>query len=605
MSFIQRLSSEYAYLTGSLRALGKSGSVSKDRTRTVREFFEDLAARYADRLALVSDRESLTYGQLNAQANRYARWARGLGLGKGDTVALFMPNRPEFIACWAGVARMGGATALVNTNLVGSSLAHCIGIVNARAVIVDASLAQAFATARGSIDPSVKLFVHGEIESGPGADLPRIDQLLAGFSTANLPASDRVALTIDDKCLYIYTSGTTGMPKAAIINQSRTLRIMLGFSGATGARESDIMYVTLPLYHATGGLCATGAVFAVGGTAVLRDKFSARQFWEDARSRRCTMFVYVGELCRYLMAAPPSPQDRDHQLRMCFGNGLRPDIFEAFSKRFGLPHILEFYAATEGNISLFNFDSRAGSVGRIPKWAERRFRVKIVSLDPETDMPRRGRDGFCIECAPGESGEIVGQILDDPKFPTNRFEGYADGEATSKKILRDAFSKGDAWFRSGDLLKKDAQGYFYFVDRIGDTFRWKGENVSTTEVADALTGFAGVRDATVYGIAVPGYEGRAGMAALVVDDPASFDFEGLRRWIDGHLPDYARPVFLRFQDHLDVTGTFKQRKTGLMAEGFDPGQTSDRLFFGAPKTSSFAPIDAALFEKITSGTQRL
>ena len=359
------------------------------------------------------------------------------------------------------------------------------------------------------------------------------------------------------------------MPKAARITHSRLQRMIYGFSAAMNAKASDRMYQCLPMYHSTGGVLAVGAVLTVGGSCFIRERFSATDFWTDIVRHQCTMFVYVGELCRYLLNAPPGSNDRAHRIRLCFGNGLRPDIFTAFRDRFGIKQIMEFYGASEGNIALFNLDSHPGAVGRIPSWAKKSFPIKIVAYDVEQNLDKRNAEGRCIECAPDEVGEALGEILDDPSKPASRFDGYADAGATKSKTLRDVFGAGDAWFRTGDLMRRDAAGYYYFVDRIGDTFRWKGENVSTTEVAEAIATFPGVREANVYGVAVPGYEGRAGMAALVVDGAPDFDLPGLRAHIATHLPTYARPVFLRFRRDLEMTSTFKQKKTELVAEGFD------------------------------------
>ncbi len=600
MGLVATLRTEIAYLRGSLRALKRTKVIAANPTTTIRDLSESLAERYAGRVALVSERESLTYRDWNARANRYARWFASIGLQKGDVIALLMPNRPEYMCVWLGIAKAGGVTALINTNLTGTSLAHCINVVSAKAMIVEASMAALLETARPLLTSDIRIFAHGE-----GSAHPRVDTAVDALSDANLPASERVPLTVDDKCLYIYTSGTTGLPKAANINHYRVQLAMHGFSGATGAQASDRMYDCLPMYHTVGGVVAPGSVLTVGGTCVIREKFSAREFWTDIVKHQCTMFAYVGELCRYLVHAPPGPDDRRHAIRLCVGNGLRPDVFEAFRDRFGLPHILEFYAATEGNCSLFNFDSKAGAVGRIPKWAEKKFIIKIVRFDVETGQPVRDAQGFCIECAPDEVGEMVGEILNDPARPSARFEGYADKAATEKKILRDVRAKGDAWFRTGDLLKKDANRYFYFIDRIGDTFRWKGENVSTTEVSEAITSFPGIAEATVYGVTVPGADGRAGMVAVVRDPVVPFDLAAFPAHLAAHLPDYARPLFLRFQEQLEITGTFKQRKVELVKDGFDPARVKDPLYVYDARARLFTAVGPAEFADIASGATRV
>ena len=605
MSILGRISSEWAYVRGALRALRRTTPIAGNPARTVRELFDDLAREHGERPALISDREMLTYAELNARANRYARWARAMGIRKGDVVALLMPNRPEFLCIWLGIAKAGGITALLNTNLPGSSLAHCINVVSARAVIVDASLLSPFSEARRALSDDMQIFLHGGDEREGAIAWPRLDRDIDAYSGETLTDDERLPLTINDRCLYIYTSGTTGMPKAANMNHYRVQLAMHGFSGTTGATRDDRMYDCLPMYHTVGGLCATGAVLTVGGCCFIREKFSAREFWQEIIRNDCTMFAYIGELCRYLLAAAPTQHDTSHRIRLCFGNGLRPDVFTAFRDRVHLPHILEFYAATEGNVTIFNFDSKPGAVGRIPKWMERKFVVRIVRFDVESETPVRGADGRCLECAPDDIGEALGQILNDPSKPANRFEGYADKEASETKILRDVFTPGDAWFRSGDLMRKDALGYFYFIDRIGDTFRWKGENVSTTEVSEVVTGFHGVKEATVYGVQVPGMEGRAGMVAVVPESAPNFDLTAFRAHLCAHLPDYARPLFLRFQDHLEITATFKQRKVDLVAEGFDPVRIRDPIFFNDPQRGAFEPIDEVLYQNFLGGKVRL
>jgi fatty-acyl-CoA synthase len=368
-------------------------------------------------------------------------------------------------------------------------------------------------------------------------------------------------------------------------------------------RPTDRMYDALPMYHTNGGVVATGATLVRGGSVVIREKFSAREFWDDVVKWDCTLFFYIGELCRYLANSPPSPNETKHRIRLCCGNGLRPDVWPQFARRFRIPQILEFYAATEGNVSTFNFESKPGSVGRIPWFLAHRFPTKIVKFDVEKEQPVRNALGFCVEAEPNEPGEAIGRILNDPSKPASRFEGYATKAETEKKILRDVFEKGDVWFRTGDLLRQDEQGYFYFVDRIGDTFRWKGENVSTSEVAEAITLFPGVPEANVYGVTVPGRDGRAGMAALVVD--GDIDLKTFRKHLMDRLPEYARPLFLRIREEMDVTGTFKQRKLDLVREGFDPSASRDAIFFDDAQAGSFVRLEKSLYDRIVAGAVRV
>jgi len=368
-------------------------------------------------------------------------------------------------------------------------------------------------------------------------------------------------------------------------------------------RANDRLYDCLPLYHTAGGVAAAGAVLIRGGSVVIRDKFSVHEFWDDIARWDCTCFQYIGEMCRYLVNSPPHPGERSHRLRLACGNGLRLDIWRRFKQRFQIPQIIEFYAATEGNVTLFNFDGKEGSVGRLPWWLAHRFPIKVVRFDAERQQPLRNAEGFCTECKVNEPGEVIGRIVRDASRPGARFEGYASAADTDRKLLRDVFKRGDTWFRTGDLMRKDKRGYFYFVDRIGDTFRWKGENVSTTEVELALARFAGILEANVYGVQIEGHDGRAGMAAVVAKNNLNLSL--LRDHLAQALPEYARPLFLRIRGDMDVTTTFKQKKVDVVKDGFDPGRVADPIYFNDPQKKAFVRLDAGLYRDINAGRIRL
>jgi fatty-acyl-CoA synthase len=502
----------------------------------------------------------------------------------------------EYLPAWYGLSKVGVVSALINNQLTGQALAHCLTLAGAHEVIVDAETSPALQDVLGDLEHTPRLWSLDSPLPGEG-DLAAD---LAGRSADPPPAAIREGLKAGDTALLIYTSGTTGLPKAARVTHVRVQLYMRGFAGATGARPDDRIYVALPLYHATGGLCGMGAALLNGACVVLRAKFSATQFWEDIRREGCTQFVYIGELCRYLANQPPHPDERSHQLRLAFGNGLRPDVWDKVTGRFGVPRVLEFYGSTEGNVSMFNFDGRAGAIGRIPRPLKQRFNARIVRFDYETEAPLRGADGYCTEADAGEAGECLGRI--DSADPRAEFTGYLDPTASEKKVLRNVFAPGDAWFRTGDLLRQDADGYVYFVDRVGDTFRWKGENVSTAEVALRLQAVPGVVEANVYGVEVPGADGRAGMAALVTGE--AFDLGILAARIAADLPEYARPAFLRLQPEMAVTGTFKQRKVDLVAEGFDPKKVQAPMFHRSGD-GGYRPLDAAAHEGIVSGRIRI
>jgi len=597
MGFWARVKREGRFLRGLLRTLKRVKSVRPDSKDLVCDDIEAAVDRFGSRTAIAFEGKTLTYDQLDALANRYANWARGRGIKRGDTVALFMPNRLEYLAVWYGFSKVGIATALINNNLTGSALAHSLNICSATHVIVDAETAVLFAAVRELLLRPMTEWTVGGGASRPDRDL---DQTLRGVSALRPDRMGaRGGLVARDTALYIFTSGTTGLPKAAKVTHMRAQLYMRGFAAATEARADDRIYVVLPLYHATGGLCAVGAALLNGAAVVLKRKFSSSQFWDDVVQERCTMFVYIGELCRYLVTQPERPEERMHKLRLAFGNGLRPDVWERMVQRFRIPRILEFYGATEGNVSILNFDGKTGAVGRIPKYVRSRFNVRLVRFDVETEEPMRGPNGLCMECRPGEIGEALGKIGSEAR---TAYAGYADKAASNSKILRDVFARGDAWFRTGDLLRQDDEGYFYFVDRIGDTFRWKGENVATTEVAGRLDEAPGVLESNVYGVHVPEADGRAGMAALVVDE--SFDPAVFGKFVEEHLPTYAQPVFLRLQPQIEVTGTFKHRKADLVADGFDPKKTKARVYVKLPG-KGYVKLTPSVLAKVEAGEVRL
>jgi fatty-acyl-CoA synthase len=488
---------------------------------------------------------------------------------------------------------VGVVVALLNTNLTGEVLAHSINIVSPRHIIVAASLTPAIKDARKHLPGWAQIWVHGADDS----EFPRLDEAIASVSGTPLAVEEQPPPTLNDRALYIYTSGTTGLPKAANVSHLRLMQWSHWFAGLMNTQPSDRMYDCLPLYHSVGGVVATGATLVAGGTVVLRERFSASEFWKDVVEERCTLFQYIGELCRYLFAAAPQPSERQHSLRLCCGNGLRGDVWEAFRDRFRIPRILEYYAATEGSFSLYNCEGRPGAVGRIPPFLSHRMPVALVRFDPATELPVREDSGFCVRCAVNEVGEAIGAL------DGGRFEGYADAEASEKKILRDVFARGDAWYRTGDLMRKDAQGFFYFVDRVGDTYRWKGENVSTSEVTAVITSCPGVGEAVVYGVTVPGADGRAGMAALVVRP--GFDVGAFRQHLAARLPEYARPLFLRIVPALELTGTFKLRKQELAREGYDRTLVSDTVYFDDRRQQRYVELDQSLYEKLRTGKVRI
>jgi len=582
-----------------LRALEMTAPIVSEPACILPVAIERIAEQYGEAPALLSVREQFSYRELMERSNRYARWALAHGIAKGGVVCLLMSNRPEYMAAWLGITRVGGIVSLLNTNLAGDSLAHCINIVEPKLLIVENEFAEVIVAALPAIHCRPQIWSHG----GIAGDFAPIDDSLKLCSGQKLAVDECRHVTIEDRALLIYTSGTTGLPKAAIIHHYRLMLWSRWFAGMMNTQISDRMYDCLPMYHSVGGVVATGALLVSGGSVVIREKFSASQFWSDVVASDCTLFQYIGELCRYLVNSPHQPLETEHRLRLCCGNGLRADVWETFKTRFEIPQILEFYAATEGNLTLYNVEGKPGAIGRVPPYLAHRFPMAIVKSDLASGTALRDAKGFCIRCATDEPGEALTKISDDSANLGSRFEGYTNPVDSEKKILRNVFKNGDAWFRTGDLMRKDGSGYFYFFDRIGDTFRWKGENVSTTEVSETICAYPNVLDATVYGVTIPHTDGRAGMAALVVD--REFDLARFREYLVNRLPDYARPLFVAIRNGIEMTSTFKHKNTGLIKAGYDPTRTSDPIYFNDPEQHAFVVLDDALHAQILAGERRI
>lgn len=565
---------------------------SDNSRETLGVVVREQAQRIPDRVLLKFETETLTYGDFNAGANAYASVFKQAGVTR-EPVALMMENSPALLMAQAAVAKVGAIGALINTHLSGTALNHVLVASQARHVFVDAACLPRVV----ALPNAVSLTVWGRGDSA--ALPPHVEPLDAALAAA--PRAEPVMPDVRgrDVFLFIYTSGTTGYPKPAVVRHSRYTMAGIGLSSLLGIDSSDVMYAPLPLYHGESNFVGFSVAVRVGGAFASRRRFSASEFLDDVRRHGATAFVYVGELCRYLLRQPPTPRDRDHRLRLAVGAGLRPDIWEEFQQRFGIRRIVEMYGATEGNVSLMNRTGRVGSVGRPHPFQHNQ--VRLARYDFERDELVRGADGFLIACGTDEAGELLGQINRRGTMP---YDGYADPQATAGKVVRDAFEPGDAYFRSGDILRRDGDGYYYFVDRIGDTFRWKGENVATQEVAEILNRAPGVSETNVYGIEVPNGDGRAGMAAVVLAPGVPFDPAAFYAHAE-QLPAYARPLFVRILPAMDVTGTLKQRKTELQREGYEPGDRNDPIYFRDDAQRQYVSLTTTLLEQIRNGTVRL
>ncbi|XP_061565621.1 long-chain fatty acid transport protein 2-like [Cololabis saira] len=562
-------------------------------------FLEQTSANPKKPFVVFGD-ESYTYTDTDKRSNQIANALQSHPeYTAGDTVALFMGNEPNFVFTWLALAKLGSPVALLNYNIRTKSLLHCFNCCNAKVVIVAPELKDAVEAVLPSlIEQGVTVLLMSKCCDTPGID--SFSERVEEASDAALPRSLRSHITFKSPAVYIYTSGTTGLPKAALVNQNRLLTA-LAILSSNGVSSKDIFYLNLPLYHTAGFLIGFIGSIETGSTIILKRKFSASQFWDDCRKYKVTVVQYIGEVMRYLCSAPKRDNDKDHNVRLAIGNGVRAEIWRDFLSRFGNIQIREFYASTEGNVGFVNYTGKIGAVGRVNFLHRKVFPYTLVKYDTEKDELIRDANGLCIESPKGETGLLVSKITDIAPFV-----GYAQNkEQTERKKLQNVLKKGDLYFNTGDLMRIDKDNFIYFQDRVGDTFRWKGENVATTEVSDILTICDCLQEANVYGVQVPGHEGRTGMAAVTVKKDEQFDGSKIYNHVVSYLPSYARPRFIRIQNVLEVTGTFKQMKMKLMEQGFDPERIQDPLYILDDHAKSYIPLTVQLYSALISGNIKL
>ncbi|XP_015795361.1 long-chain fatty acid transport protein 4 [Tetranychus urticae] len=580
-------------------------ALHRRRNMTVAKLFKKTVAEHGDKPIFYHQDEVWSFKQLDAFSNKVANIFTELGFNHGDEVVLFMESKCEYIGLWLGLAKMGVVTALINTNQRKESLIHSILTINSKAVIFGTELTDAilevYPTLKNQRD--LKFFSYGNL-SQPNFPHHDLNDLLKDASTAD-PININSG-NYEDKILYIYTSGTTGLPKAAVIKNCRFIFVTIGIGNSMGFGSNEIIYTCIPLYHLSGGIIGSGQCLLKGNSMAIRHKFSAKNFWTDCIKYQCTSAQYIGEICRYLLCQPESPADRAHSVRSMFGNGLRINIWKDFVKRFNIERVLEFYGATEGNAHVVNVDHKAGACGFISQilpgaLTDLFYPVSIIKVDEITGEPIRSSNGLCIRCRAGDSGEFVGKIVTND--PSRAFDGYANQEASDKKIIRNVFRRGDAYFASGDLVTLDELGYVFFKDRTGDTFRWKGENVSTTEVEAVIGNHLEHVDCVVYGVEIPGCEGRAGMAAIL-DPEDKVDLKDLLAEMKKVLPNYSIPVFVRKCQRFTQTGTFKLPKVTLRNQAYNPVTITDPLYYFDVKSCQYLSLDEKIYQQIMSGLLR-
>ncbi len=588
------------HLPTMLKGLRISNDTDPQKTVGLGWAIEQAARHNPHGAAVLYQDQRHTYTQFNQWSNRIAHYFLAQGFAKGDVVAVFIENRPELLATVVGLAKIGVVAALVNTSQRDRVLTHSINLVKPRAVIVGDELITPFREVHASLaieQGTVYWFADQNVHEQPGQEPEGTINLQAAIEHMPVfnPATSK-HIHRNDGLFYVYTSGTTGLPKAAIFTHGRWMKAYGAF-GLTTVRfgKHDVLYTTMPMYHATAMVVCWGSCIAGSAGIAIRRKFSAREFWNDIRRYNATSFGYVGELCRYLMELPASEMDREHKVRKIIGNGLRPGIWKPFKQRFGIEEVLELYASSEGNVgftNIFNFDN---TVGFSP------MPYCIVAYDKDSEQPARGPDGFMRKVQPGEAGLLIAEITD--KTP---FDGYTDPAKNEACILRDVFAKGDRYFNTGDLLRDIGFRHAQFVDRTGDTFRWKGENVSTTEVENIMGVFGQLVDAVVYGVEIPGTNGRAGMAAITPREGIHhIDYAMLYEYLRKELPPFAVPVFLRLMKKMETTGTFKYQKVNLKKEGFEPSKVQgDPLLVCLPGTHTYTELTEEIYTNIVEGHYR-
>ncbi|XP_064620927.1 long-chain fatty acid transport protein 2-like [Lineus longissimus] len=601
--FIPWLSTDI-YFIYTCASLVKSFLTLAKKKVLIVDLLERGAKRHPNKTMLLFEGDSYCYEMVDNQANKVARFAQEIGLKTGDTVAMMALNSPEFVWTLFGFCKLGIRVALLNTNLRSRSLWHCISVSGANTLIVGKDLTEAIET----ISEELKTADYGVWIQGDHvpAQYNAMDEALTGLSTDPIDPSIRSKIDIREPAFYIYTSGTTGLPKAAIVTHRRCCGAVSLIGKVCNMGANDVLYVPLPLYHAAGLVHGIGGILYLGGTVVVRKKFSASQFWDDCRQYDVTVIMYIGELCRYLTNRPKDPRDQDHKVRCAYGNGLRPEVWSDFQSRFNIRYIREFYAATEGTGFLINVNNAVGAVGRLSPIFRAIYPYKLLRYDIEEESAYRGADGRCVEAEVGEPGLFV-TGLNDGRMEFDGYKGKED--INERRILRNCFKQGDSYFNSGDLLVMDKMYNVSFVDRVGDTFRWKGENVSTTEVATVLADGQGhIASVNVYGVEVPGGDGRAGMAAITLHPGKSMTEDllaSLHAKVSEYLPMYARPLFLRILIEVQQTSTFKYVKGNVQREGFNPNVIKDQLFILDSKKHSYAPLTDEVYEQIQGGQLRL
>jgi citronellyl-CoA synthetase len=574
----------------------KVGALKPNNNMSFGDLINYNAEHYKNRPALLYEDVKYTYLELNECMNRYANYFLSMGLKKGDVINVFLENRPELMIIIGAMSKIGTIASLINTKQRAASLIHSLKINEVKAYVVGEELYKTFTNVIKDLELNSEdklFFLKDKAQMEVPKGFINLQDEIKDQAT-NTPSAIKEIKGIDPYA-YIFTSGTTGLPKAAPMRHMHMMSSTYGWgSMALNMQPEDVIYITLPLFHSNAMHIGWASALRGGSAVALARKFSATNFWNDVRKYKVTCFNYIGELCRYLLNQPPSREDRNHGVYKICGNGLRPEIWNEFKERFGIRNIYEHFGATEIRGMFCNYFNRDCTIGiNFDPYA-------LVKYDIDADTPIRDKNGFFQRVEEGEAGLLLMKIMD----PTT-FAGYTDKEATLKKIFENPFGNGESWLNTGDLIRDIGYLHAQFVDRLGDTFRWKGENVSTSEVEDVISSFEQVKHSSVYGVEIPGTNGRAGMASIISAKSCSdFDLEGFLSILKENLPQYAIPKFIRFLCELSTTSTFKIKKSKMKEEAYNIEKIEDPIYILLPGTKKYVPLSNIIYENIEKGEYR-
>ncbi|NVM04049.1 MAG: long-chain-acyl-CoA synthetase [Candidatus Helarchaeota archaeon] len=568
--------------------------LNKNPNRSIGICIEQLASKSPERIGLHFQDTSWTWQAFNEESNRIANYFLKFGLNPGETIALMASNSPEYLFLVCGINKIQGISGLINFNQKRQALIHSFNMVNPKLIIVDGESLPSFLEIVESLPhKNDQIFVVNNINDIPHdfMDLP-IELKSASSTNPGTTFNSNLQQT----AFYIFTSGTTGLPKAIIMKHQKMFTQAL-FVGKTIAQltPNDVIYIVTPLYHTLAGAQTWIASILSGVKTVLKKRFSASKFWKDIQKYKVTFTNYVGVIPGYLLNQPPSEYEKNSTLKYMVGMGLKKEIWEQFKSRFKVEHIIEYYGLSEGHRGFINVDEVPGMIGRNISPG-----VILAKIDPETSEFYKNEKGFHVKCKPGDVGMVLIRVSEG-----GLFSGYRDGKKTKKKLMQDVFKPNDVYFNSGDTVQLHEDSWLSFYDRTGDTFRWKGENVSTLEVESILNSHPPIVMSCVYGVAIPNMSGKAGMAAIKLDPTIKFEMDRFSRFIDESLPRYSIPIFIRICDELELTGSLKIKKFNIKKEGYNIEILQEPLFFWDSSVKKYIPFNNSIYQEILDGKLKM